>query len=78
MLETLPGTHGKSVAADKAHYDTRDFIAAFRQRRITPHVASHDTRIGGSAIDGRTIRHTGYGTKQRSCGSTVSQLKSDD
>jgi len=63
MLDTLPGTHPKTLAADKA-YDTRDFIAACRQRRVTPHVASNDTRIGGSAIDGRTTRHAGYAVSQ--------------
>jgi transposase len=63
MLDTVPGSHLKTIAADKA-YDTRDFIAACRQRRVTPHVASHDTRIGGSAIDGRTTRHPGYGISQ--------------
>jgi len=63
MLDTLPGSHPKTIGADKA-YDTRDFIAACRQRRVTPHVASNDTRIGGSAIDGRTRRHTGYAISQ--------------
>lgn len=63
MLDRVPGKHSKTVAADKA-YDTRDFIAACRQRRITPHVASNDTRIGGSAIDGRTTRHSGYAVSQ--------------
>jgi transposase len=63
MLDTLPGRHPKTIAADKA-YDTRDFIAACRQRRVTPHVASNDTRIGGSAIDGRTMRHPGYAISQ--------------
>lgn len=63
MLDTLPGSHPKTVAADKA-YDTRDFIDACRKRRVTPHVASNDTRIGGSAIDGRTTRHSGYAISQ--------------
>jgi transposase len=63
MLDTLPGSHPKTIAADKA-YDTRDFIAACRQRRVTPHVASNDTRIGGSAIDGQTTRHSGYAISQ--------------
>ena len=63
MLDTLPGTHPKTVAADKA-YDTRDFIAACRQRRVTPHVARNDTRIGGSTLDGRTTRHPGYAISQ--------------
>jgi transposase len=63
MLDTVPGSHPKTIAADKA-YDTRDFIEACRQRRVTPHVASNDTRIGGSAIDGRTTRHPGYAISQ--------------
>ena len=31
---------------------------------MTPHVASNDTRIGGSAIDGRTTRHPSYAISQ--------------
>jgi len=58
-----PGTHSKTLAADKA-CDTREFFDAGRQRRVTPHVASNDTRIGGSAIDGRTTRHPGYAISQ--------------
>lgn len=63
MLDALPGKHQKTIAADKA-YDTRDFIDACRRRRVTPHVAANDTRIGGSAIDGRTMRHAGYALSQ--------------
>lgn len=63
MLDSVPGGHPKTIAADKA-YDTRDFIQACRQRRVTPHVASNDTRIGGSAIDERTTRHRGYAISQ--------------
>jgi len=63
MLDTLPGKHPKTLGADKA-YDTRDFIDACRQRKVTPHVACNDTRIGGSALDGRTTRHVGYGISQ--------------
>lgn len=63
MLDAVPGTRPKTIAADKA-YDTRDFIAACRRRRVTPHVASNDTRVGGSAIDGRTTRHPGYAISQ--------------
>ena len=48
MLDTLPGSHPKTVAADKA-YDTRDFIAACRRRRITPRVAANDTRASAAA-----------------------------
>ena len=59
----LAGQHAKTLAADKA-YDTRDFVDACRRRRVTPHVASNDTRQGGSAIDGRTTRHHGYAISQ--------------
>lgn len=59
MLDALPGKGPKTLGADKG-YDTRGFIAGCRQRGVTPHVASHTTRWGGSAIDGRTTRHPGY------------------
>jgi hypothetical protein len=42
----------------------RDFIAGYRQRRTTPHVAGHTTRWGGSAIDARTTRHASYAASQ--------------
>jgi hypothetical protein len=59
----LPTPQRKSVQRprDKA-YDTSDFIAAMRQKCVTPHVAQ---KIKGSAIDGRTTRHAGYGMSQR-------------
>jgi transposase len=63
MIDTVPGRHAKTLAADKA-YDTRDFIAGCRDRRVTPHVASNVPRWGGSAIDGRTTRHRGYAISQ--------------
>jgi transposase len=63
MIDTVPGTHAKTLAADKA-YDTRDFVARCRDRRVTPHIASNATRVGGSAIDGRTTRHRGYAISQ--------------
>lgn len=64
MIDRVPGKRAKTLAADKA-YDTRDFVAACRGRRVTPHVASHTTRAGGgSAIDGRTTRHPGYAISQ--------------
>jgi len=56
ILDTVPGKQPKRVGADEA-YDTRDFVAACRERKVTPHVASNDTRRGGSAIDTRTTRH---------------------
>ena len=52
-----------TLLADKA-YDTADFVAACRQRNVTPHVAQNDGRRGGSTIDGRTTRHDGYRISQ--------------
>jgi len=65
MLGELPLTARRlTVGADKL-YDTRDFVAAVRQMRITPHVAASVDRRGGSAIDDRTMRHAGYALSQR-------------
>jgi hypothetical protein len=36
-----------------------------RQRGVTPQVAQNLNRPGGSAIDARTTRHTGYQISQR-------------
>lgn len=63
MLDTVPGSHAKTVGADKA-YDTADFVAACRSRNVTPHVAQNEGRRGGSAIDTRTVRHVGYRLSQ--------------
>jgi transposase len=63
MLDAVPNAGRRSVGADKA-YDTADFVAACRERSVTPHVACNDTRRGGSAIDGRTTRHSGYRLSQ--------------
>jgi len=59
MARSLPGTHQKTLAADKG-YDTRDFVANIRFAGITPHVAQNIQSRRRSAIDGRTIRHAGY------------------
>jgi transposase len=53
-----------TLGGDKG-YDTRGFVSMLRSRRITPHVAANTERKGGSAIDGRTTRHVGYGISQR-------------
>lgn len=58
------GVKPKTLGADKG-YDTRDFVAMLRGRKITPHVAANTARKGGSAIDGRTTRHAGYSISQR-------------
>src|SRR6266516_2039626 len=64
MLEKLPGRQALTVGGDKG-FDTRDFVKECRNLRVTPHVAQNHARRGGSAIDGRTTRHTGYAVSQR-------------
>jgi transposase len=54
----------KTLGGDKG-YDTHDFVAMLRSRKITPHVAANTQRRGGSAIDGRTTRHAAYRISQR-------------
>lgn len=53
-----------TVAADK-NYDTKGFVKAMRSLKVTPHVARNTERRGGSAIDHRTTRHSGYAISQR-------------
>ena len=65
MLGELPLTTRRvTVGADKL-YDTRDWVATVRRMHVTPHVAASVHRCGGSAIDGRTLRHAGYAMSQR-------------
>jgi len=64
MLEKLPGWQPVTVGGDKG-FDTRDFVQECRNLRVTPHVAQNHERRGGSAIDGRTTRHSGYAISQR-------------
>ena len=60
--------HGRrgplSLGADNA-YDTRDFVETVRAMGIRPHVAQNKNRSGGSAIDGRTGRHSIYAVSER-------------
>jgi transposase len=58
------GIEPRTLGADKG-YDTRGFVKMLRKRKVTPHVAQNTERRGGSAIDGRTTRHEGYGISQR-------------
>jgi transposase len=63
MAEGLPD--GRVTLAGDKGYDTKDFVQEMRGMNITPHVAQNTKRAGGSAIDGRTTRHAGYGISQR-------------
>ena len=64
MMEQVPGGQSVTLGADKG-YDTRDFVAECRNMKVTPHVAQNTKRSGGSAIDGRTTRHSGYEVSQK-------------
>lgn len=56
-----PGsTRRRTLGADRG-YDSADFVAGLRQKRVTPHVAR---KARHSAIDGRTTRHAGYAASQ--------------
>jgi transposase len=63
MLAGVPGRHPLTLGGDK-NFDTRGFVTAMRELRVTPHVAQNTTNRR-SAIDGRTTRHPGYAVSQR-------------
>jgi len=62
--QSLPGTSRITLGADKA-YDTADFVSTCRVLKVTPHVAANDRRPGGSALDRRTLRYSGYVISQQ-------------
>jgi transposase len=57
------GSKRVTLGGDRG-YDTRSFVAALRERNVTPHVAQNDTNRR-SAVDERTTRHEGYQVSQR-------------
>jgi len=63
LLDAYPRRRRSTAGMDKA-YDVASFVAALRQRRVTPHVAQNTT-YRRSAIDGRTTQHAGYAVSQR-------------
>jgi transposase len=63
MLANKPASRCVTLGGDRG-YDTRGFVEAARECRITPHVAQNDSNRR-SAIDGRTTRHDGYQVSQR-------------
>jgi transposase len=64
MLEQVPGDGHITVGGDKG-FDTAEFVAECRHMNVTPHVARNTGRPGGSAIDARTTRHSGYAVSQK-------------
>lgn len=64
MLDRLPRKKRRlTLGADKG-YDTREFVADLRKRKVTPHVAQNQSGRR-SAIDGRTTSWGGYKVSQR-------------
>lgn len=64
MAERLEGMERVTIGADKG-YDTQEFVKEMRGMNVTPHVAQNEKRRGGSAIDQRTTRHSGYQISQQ-------------
>jgi len=64
MLEQVPGDGRVTVGGDKG-FDTSEFVAECRHMNVTPHVAQNTGRRGGSAVDARTTRHSGYAVSQK-------------
>lgn len=62
--ESLPGQRRITLGADRG-YDTRGFIAALRERNVTPHVAQNAHQRRSSAIDRRTVNQAGYAASQK-------------
>lgn len=59
MLDGSESANNRRTLGADAGYDTSDFVAACRQRGVTPHVAQNRSSRR-SAIDGRTTRWQGY------------------
>src|SRR6266702_1454069 len=64
-----PGERRITLGADKL-FDVEAFVAALRDRKVTPHIAidGHLTKTGKrrkTAIDARSLRHPGYALSQR-------------
>jgi len=64
LAESLPGSRQITLGADKG-YDTKDFVEACRAGNVTPHIARNVDRKGGSTLDERTTRHSGYEVSQK-------------
>src|SRR5712675_38890 len=63
LLQQVPGSGRVTVGGDKG-FDTAEFVRECRNMCVTPHVAQNLARRG-SAIDGRTTQHAGYGISQK-------------
>jgi hypothetical protein len=69
MVDRRPRRRRITLGGDKG-FDTTDFVANLRARKVTPHIARNDhlTKTGKrrkTAIDGRITRHPGYAVSLR-------------
>ncbi len=64
MLDRLPRQKRRITLGGDKGYDTREFVAELRQRKVTPHVAQNQNGRR-SAIDGRVTSHGGYRVSQK-------------
>jgi transposase len=64
MLDRLERKKRRLTLGGDKGYDTREFVAELRQRKVTPHVAQNQSGRS-SAIDGRTTSRGGYKVSQR-------------
>lgn len=64
MVKQIAGDRRITLGGDK-NYDTNELVLALRKLEVTPHVAANTERKGGSAIDARTTRHSGYTVSQK-------------
>ena len=64
MVAEVAGRRRVTLGGDK-NYDTHDLVLAMRNLKVTPHVAANTERKGGSAVDSRTTRHSGYAVSQK-------------
>jgi len=64
MLDRLERKKRRLTLGGDRGYDTREFVAELRRRKVTPHVAQNQSGRR-SAIDGRTTSWGGYKVSQR-------------
>jgi transposase len=64
IAKVAPRKRRITIAADK-NYDTHGFVKAMRELKVTPHVTQNHKKKGGSSIDGRTTRQSGYAVSQK-------------
>lgn len=64
MLDRIERKKRRLTLGGDKGYDTQEFVAQLRQRKVTPHVAQNQSGRR-SAIDGRTTSWGGYAVSQR-------------